>query len=79
MSLEHSPARQRKSAPGSNALEPLLTRDELAARWHVQPLHVTRNYRRLGLRPVRVGKRVLFPASQILEAERRASTREFAT
>ena len=71
MSIEHSPARQKKTAAGS-ALEPLFTRDELAARWRVQPQHITRNFRKLGLRPVKVGKRCLFPESQILEAEQRA-------
>jgi hypothetical protein len=73
MSLEHSPARDKKGAhasSGSSALEPLLTRDELAARWRVKKQFVTRHFAKLGLRPVRVGKRVLFPISQVAEAER---------
>jgi len=70
MSIEHS--RQGKAAH-SSALEPLLTRDELATRWRVTPQHITRNYQKMGLRPIAVGKRRLFPESQIIEAERRAS------
>jgi hypothetical protein len=72
VSLEHSPARQEKSAGG--ALEPLYTRDEVAARWRVQPQHITRNYARLGLRPIRVGKRQLFTESNIIAVERRATS-----
>ena len=72
MSYEHSPARQGKSGRPT-ALEPLLTRDELAQRWRVTAQYITRRYRKLGLRPIAVGKRRLFPESQIIEAERRAS------
>ena len=72
MSLEHSPARQGKTGRPT-ALEPLFTRDELAQRWRVTAQHITRHYKKMGLRPIAVGKRRLFPESQIIEAERRAS------
>jgi hypothetical protein len=52
-------------------LERLLTRDELAERWHVTAQHLGKNAAKLGLRPLRVGKRCLFPISQVIEAERR--------
>ena len=61
----------RKSAT-IDPLERLYTRDEVAERYHVNPRWVTVNYRKLGLKPMRVGKRILFPASQLIEADRRA-------
>jgi hypothetical protein len=66
-----SSAQPKKDEP--SALERLLTRDELATRWHVTEQHVTRHYAKMGLRPVRIGKRCLFPESQIIAAERRQS------
>jgi hypothetical protein len=51
---------------------PHLTREELAARWRVQPLWVTQNYQRIGLRPLKVGKRLLFSLDQVEAHERRA-------
>jgi hypothetical protein len=69
--MSNATARQRKS---DSSLEPLYSRSELATRWHVTPQHVTRNYQKMGLRPLRVGKRRLFPESQIIAAERRALT-----
>jgi hypothetical protein len=72
MSID-SAARQKKPAPTTTTLEPLLTRSELAQRWHVTAQHITRNYKKMGLRPIAVGKRRLFPESQVLEAERRAT------
>ena len=71
MSLEHSPARQNKNAPRSAFPYELLTREDVAARLHVTPTTVTRSYAKWGLRPVRIGGRVLFPSTQILELERR--------
>jgi hypothetical protein len=74
MSLEHSPTRQRKgpaSATGGS-LERLWTREEIAARYRVTPTWVTRNWGKLGLRPMRVGKRQLTPESQLEAADRRA-------
>ena len=64
MSLEHSPARQGG--------RPHLTRDELAARWDLTPVTITRNYQRLGLKPIRVCGRLLFPMPQVEALERRA-------
>jgi len=80
MSLEHSPARQKKRSalsspfaqPPPPALEPLYTRDEVAARYRHTPPWVTRNYRRLGLKPSKFCKRVLFAHSQLVELDRRA-------
>jgi hypothetical protein len=77
MSLEHSPARKKSSAGSSEAfatplLEILYTRDEVAARYRHTSPWVTRNYRRLGLKPAKYGKRVLFPHSQLVELDRRA-------
>jgi hypothetical protein len=75
MSLEHSPARRKKAgckALALSALEPLYTRDEVAARYRVTASWVTRNYRRLGLKPLNISKRRLFPHSQLLELDRRA-------
>jgi len=66
MSLEHSPARQR-----TGALRALLTREEVAARYRATPAWVTRNYRRLGWKPVRYGKRILFPEDQLAESDRK--------
>ena len=70
MSLEHSPARQ---ADHSGLAFPydLLTRDEIAQRLHVTAVTVTRSYQKWGLRPVRIGGRILFPSTQIVELERR--------
>jgi hypothetical protein len=66
MSLEHAPIRGR--IPGQLHL----TRDELAERWRVQAQWVTRHYAKLGLRTLKVGKRILFSLAQIEEIERRA-------
>ncbi len=71
MSIEHSPARQRKDGSPSVFPYELLTRDQLAERLHVTPITVTRNYRAWGLRPARVAGRTLFPSNQIEAFERR--------
>jgi hypothetical protein len=65
MSLEHSPERD------GHAGRPHLTRDELADRWCVKPQWVTKNYARIGLRPMRAGKRLLFSLAQIEAHEAR--------
>jgi hypothetical protein len=72
--LEHSPARQKKAGKAltPSELEPLYTRAEVAARYRVTASWVTRNYRRLGLRPLNFSKRRLFPHSQLVELDRRA-------
>jgi hypothetical protein len=75
MSLEHSLERQKKGAAAAFAspgLEPLYTRAEVAARYRTTATWVTRNYRRLGLRPIAVGKLKLFPEGQLVELDRRA-------
>jgi hypothetical protein len=71
MPLEHSPARQGKDSLQPAALPRLLTRDEVAARYHVMPAWVSRNYRRLGWRTVKYGKRVLFDAASLAESDAR--------
>ena len=51
---------------------PHLTTDELAARWRCTVFTISAKYRGLGLRPIRVGKRLLFPLVQVEEVERRS-------
>jgi hypothetical protein len=43
---------------------PHLTREELAARWRTQPDRISRSYRRLGLTPIKIMKRMLFTLDQ---------------
>ena len=71
MSLDHSPARQKNRAPSPFGYE-LLTRQELAARLHVTATTVTRKYRKWGLRPLRLGGRLLFSIDHITDLEARA-------
>lgn len=73
MSLEHSPARERKSGFAYD----LLSRDELAARLHTTPTTVTRSYARWGLRPLKIAGRVLFPSDQVAALEQRLIDGEF--
>lgn len=49
----------------------LLSRDQLAERWHVSTQFVTRRYAKLGLIPVVIGNRVLFRMDNVLEVEKR--------
>jgi hypothetical protein len=72
MSLEHSPAREKKRVAAAPALDQLLDFDDLAQRWGVARKTVKTSWRRWGLRPVRIAKRVLFPVSQVLEMEHRS-------
>ena len=51
---------------------PHLTTEELAARWRLNRFTISHNYSKYGLRPMRIGKRLLFPIEQIEEVERRA-------
>lgn len=60
------------------APSPHLTTDDLAARWHSTKFTISRKYRLLGLRPIRVGKRLLFPVDQVEAAERRSMVGEAA-
>jgi len=78
MSIEHSPARQRKSSGGPAFPYQLITRDELAARLHCTPVTITRSYQKWGLRPVKLAGRVLFPSDQSAQLERKIINGEFA-
>ena len=69
MSLEHSPARQRR--PGAAFNYELLTFDDVAARLHCARKTVKQSYRRWGLRPVRIARRVLIPSDQLVALEQR--------
>lgn len=64
MSLEHSPARQ-----GHLHQRPHLFTEELAERWGVNTTTISRNYRKLGLTPIRLGKRLLFKLEQVEAVE----------
>lgn len=57
---------------------PHLTTEDLAARWHCTKFTISKKYRLLGLRPITVGKRLLFPVGQVEEAERRSMVGEVA-
>jgi hypothetical protein len=72
MSLEHSPERQQKPA-GTAAFgdHPLLTFDDLAARFGCSRKTIKKNYVKWGLRPVRIAGKVLFPAPQLAALEQR--------
>jgi len=49
---------------------PHLTTNELAARWRCTIFTISNKYRSLGLRPIRIGKRLLFPMDQVERVER---------
>ena len=49
-----------------------LTMDELARRWRRKRKTIERHYSQWGLRPLRLGGRLLFPMSQVTEVEQRA-------
>ena len=70
MSLEHSPAREKKRGTAP-ALEQLLTFDDLAARWHCSRKAVKTNWTKYGFRPIRIARRVLIPISQVIAFEQR--------
>lgn len=65
MSLEHSPARQ-----GHLHHRPHLFTEELAERWGVNTTTISRIYAKLGLKPIRVGKRLLWSLEQIEAVEK---------
>jgi hypothetical protein len=52
---------------------PHLTTDELAARWRCRRETISRQYRRWGLRPIRIAGALLYPIEQIEAVERRLS------
>jgi hypothetical protein len=60
------------SIPADVSTYPNLTTDELAARWHMCRFTISTKYRHIGLTPVRVGRRLLFPIAQIEGIERRS-------
>jgi hypothetical protein len=66
---------RKKSAPSPS---PHLTTEDLAARWHCTKFTISKKYRLLGLRPITVGKRLLFPLDQVEQAERRSMVGEAA-
>jgi hypothetical protein len=75
VSLEHSPARQTgagRARAQRETFHPHLTTEELAARWRCTIFTISAKYRGLGLRPIRVGKRLLFPMEQVEAAEQRS-------
>ena len=49
---------------------PHLTTQELASRWRCTVFTISNKYRKLGLRPLRIGKRLLFPIEQVQAVER---------
>ena len=59
-----------KPEPQAPAYE-FLTRADIAERFHLTEITVTRCYARWGLRPMRISGRVLFPSTQVDELERR--------
>src|SRR5262245_48891755 len=65
--LAGTPAAAR--APPQHSF-PHLTSQELAARWRCTPFTISSNYRKWGLRPARIGKRLLFPIDQVEAVER---------
>ena len=69
MSLEHSPARQRR--PGASFSYDLLTFDDVAERLRCARKTVKQSYRRWGLRPVRIAGKVLIPSTQLIALEQR--------
>ena len=68
MSLSLSRSNDQPAPP----IHPHLTTEELAARWRCTIFTISAKYRSLGLRPIRIGKRLLFPLAQVEEAERRS-------
>lgn len=57
---------------------PHLTTEDLAARWYVTRFTISKKYRLLGIRPITVGKRLLFPLAEVEAAERRSMIGEAA-
>jgi len=50
---------------------PHITTEELAARWRVSRFSISSRYLSWGLRPIRIGRRLLWPIDQIEACERR--------
>src|SRR5262245_47030809 len=49
---------------------PHLFGEELCERWHITNVTLSRIYQRLGLRPIKLGKRLLWPLDQVEAVER---------
>lgn len=56
--------------PNNDRHSPHLTMRELARRWHQHPVNISKTWKQLGLRPIKIGRRLLFPIEQIEEYER---------
>jgi len=65
MSKQYSQIRPVFSGSSQNLIVP-----ELAARWQCSEDTVLANYKRWGLRPMRFGKRLIFPMPQVEAVER---------
>ena len=50
---------------------PHLTSVELAARWRTTVFTVSKRHQQWGLRPIKIGRRKLYPIDQIEAAEKR--------
>ena len=66
--------RQARTASSSSVKPPifpykLLRRDEVAERLRTTAITVTRNYRKWGLRPIRIAGHILFKSDEILALE----------
>ena len=78
MSLEHSPIRQRGPGRPRRADTPqpppqppvFVTREQLAMRWHCSPHTITRNARKLGIRPTYINGRWLAALAEVERVER---------
>ena len=69
--MSQNAARVSPFDTSGESLSPHLTTIELAARWRCTVFTLSGKYRSLGLRPFRLGKRLLFPINQVMEVERR--------
>ena len=62
--------------PESAPQYPHLTAAELSARWRITIFTLSKNYRAWGLRPMHVGRRLLYPIAQIEDFERQSMAGE---
>ena len=58
---------------------PHITTRELAARLRCRPETISRQYRRWGLRPIRIAGSLLWPLDQIEDLERRSMVGDVAS
>jgi hypothetical protein len=72
---DRTPANRDQRPPGSRKdaahepPRPHLFGEELCRRWGINASTLSRTYRKLGLRPIKLGKKLLFPLNQVEEAE----------